>query len=141
VSTDNIVQACDKGLFTALNVSAVTSLATGGVHNWIAPEETAPPFVVFNFVDNVDSSRSFSPTEKYHTVRYLVKAVTDDGWPKPGQDIQSQIINLLDRATLSIENHTFLYCEKVRDVIFSEHVGRERWFHVGAFYDIWADEP
>ena len=50
----------DTAIFSTLNVAAVTNEATGGVYNILAPQGTAPPFVVFQAMSKTDDYFSFA---------------------------------------------------------------------------------
>ena len=47
------INALNTSIYTALNVSAITTLATGGVYHVKAPQGTAYPFVTYFAVINV----------------------------------------------------------------------------------------
>ena len=47
------INALNTEIYTKLNVSAITTLATGGVHHVKAPQGTAYPFITYFAVINV----------------------------------------------------------------------------------------
>lgn len=134
----NLRPNLDAALFTVLNVSSLTNLATGGVFNSIAPQDTAPPYVVYQSFSKVDDYYAFS--KRGGDALYMVKAVTQTPWPKDAATIDSQIDTLLQDATLSITGFTQFVCRRESDIYLVENVGGEVYQHQGGMYRIVADE-
>ena len=64
-------------LYSAMNVSAVTDLATGGVHHKVIPQDGDYPAVTFTKLNsNVDYS--FGPTLTMEDQLWMVKATADE---------------------------------------------------------------
>tara|TARA_Y100000310_G_scaffold126272_3_gene125052 strand:+ start:9152 stop:9562 length:411 start_codon:yes stop_codon:yes gene_type:complete len=127
----------DKAIFDVLNVEALHDLAAGGVFNTIAPQGTALPFVVYQFISKVDT-HSFDG--RYADSMYLVKAIADSPWPKPAEDIDTQIDTLMEDAALSITGFNLLYCRRESDFWFPEDRSGKTLTHVGGTYRIMADQ-
>lgn len=65
-----------NSLFAAMNVAAVTDLATGGIHNDVAPEGAARPYVIFSCASNVTKyTYGFQVFEEESI--WFIKAMTD----------------------------------------------------------------
>ncbi len=64
-------------LYSKMNVSGVTSLATGGIHHKIAPESANYPFIVFQRVSGIPSY-TFGLTLAIEDDVWMVKALADE---------------------------------------------------------------
>ena len=129
---------CDAAVYATLNVTALTNLATGGVHNTIAPAGTIAPWVIFQMQSKVDT-HSFNG--RFANSLYTVKAVVDMVWPKEAEDIDTQIDTLLEDASLSITGYTLVLCRRESDITFQDVAQPGKTFqHVGGLYRIIADQ-
>lgn len=106
-------------LYTKLNVSGVTSLATGGIFESIAPDNSALPYVIFQRQGPgpiVYAMGATSPTQQLEDDLWLIKAVTDEDSDttkepqKLGEDILAACITALGTSmTLSGNTVTGYY--------------------------------
>ena len=128
----------DEAVFAKLNVETVTNEATGGVFNMIAPQDTPPPYVVFQAMSKVDDYFAF--TGRGGSALYMVKVIDRSAWPKAAADIDTQIDTAMQDVTLSITRHSQLYCRRESDLYLVEDVNGVMYQHVGGMYRIIADE-
>jgi hypothetical protein len=128
----------DEAVFAKLNVTSVTNEATGGVFNMIAPQDTPPPYVVFQAMSKVDDYFSF--TGRGGSALYMVKVIDRSSWPKSASDIDTQVDSALQDASLSISGHSSLYCRRESDLYLVEDVNGVTYQHIGGIYRIIADE-
>jgi len=87
-------------LYGKLNVSGVTTLATGGVHHLKAPEGQAMPYVIFNRQASKDVVRAFQYNLIAEDDIWLIKAVTDEdsSTTKEPQQLAFDILNAAETA-------------------------------------------
>lgn len=126
------LKALGAALQSALTVSAITSIATGGVHFGLAPETTLDPVVIYVHLGGGD--RNITPSRLRNPI-YLIKGIAQD---RPtALDIAEQIDTTLHGATLSVSGWTAYRCEHITDVDYVEkdESGR-RWYHSGGMYRI-----
>lgn len=128
----------DTAVYTVLNIEAVTNEATGGVFNSLAPQETAPPYVVFQAMSKVDDYFAF--TGRGGSAIYMIKAIDRSPWPKIAGDIDTQIDSAMQDASLSITGHSLLSCRRESDIYLVEDQGGVTYQHVGGLYRILADQ-
>ena len=127
----------DKAIYSALNVAGILEVAPGGVHNMVAPQGTAPPFVVFQAMSKEDE-HTFNG--RFANMVYMVKAVTKNTWPKVAIDVDTQIDSVLEDATLTITGFNQLLCRRQSDIYFTEEHGGDVWQHIGGLYRVMADQ-
>src|SRR5687768_17445786 len=65
-------------LYNKLNVSGVTTLATGGVHHPIAPEPSDTHYLIFHRQASRDVNYTFGSNLLNEDDFWLIKAVTDE---------------------------------------------------------------
>ena len=133
----NLRSNLDTAMFKTLNVQAITDVATGGVHNSVAPPNIKAPYVIFQAVSKLDE-HSFSG--RFGNAVYIVKAISKSPWPKEAGDVDTQIDTALEDAALSITGYTLLYCRRESDFYAVEEEGSEVWQHVGGYYRVIADQ-
>ena len=129
----------DTAVYSVLNVESVTNEATGGVFNGIAPQGTAPPYVVFQAMSKVDEYWSFTGGRGGSAI-YMVKAIDRSPWPKSAGDIDTQVDSVMQDASLSITSHSLLWCRREEDVYLVEDQEGVIYQHVGGLYRITADQ-
>lgn len=127
----------DKALIAALNVAAVLEVAPGGVHNSVAPQGTATPFVVFQAMSKEDA-HTFNG--RFANMVYMVKAVSKNTWPKQAMDVDTLVDTTLEDAALTISGFNQLLCRRQSDIYFTEEHGGDVWQHIGGLYRIIADQ-
>ena len=128
----------DTAVFDILNVESVTNEATGGVFNGLAPQRTAPPFVVFSAMAMTDDY--FAYTGRGGSAVYMVKAIDRSPWPKAAGDIDTQIDSVMQDASLSITGHALISCRREEDIYLVEDLAGVIYQHIGGLYRIIADQ-
>ena len=128
----------DTAIYTVLNVEAVVNEAIGGVFNSLAPQDTSPPFVVFQAMSKVDDYFAF--TGRGGSAIYMVKAIDRSPWPKSAGDIDTQIDSVMQDASLSITGHALLSCRRESDIYLVENQDGVIYQHIGGLYRILADQ-
>jgi hypothetical protein len=128
----------DTAIYTVLNVESVVNEATGGVFNSLAPQDTSPPFVVFQAMSKVDDYFAF--TGRGGSAIYMVKAIDRSPWPKSAGDIDTQIDSVMQDASLSITGHALLSCRRESDIYLVENQDGVIYQHIGGMYRILADQ-
>ena len=128
----------DAALYSALDVSGVTSIATGGIHSGRAPQGTATPFLRFRRADGPPDQRTFgSPRIVRH--RYLLQAVDDGFDGSVAEDLLAAADAVLDDQTLTVTGATaFLECRRERRVsdLVDEVPGGVVYQIRGAYYGV-----
>lgn len=87
-------------LYSAMNVSNVTSLATGGIHHLLAPETATMPYVVFNRQAADPVVRAFKDALIAESDLWLIKAISDENSSatKEPQQLNEEILNAVETA-------------------------------------------
>lgn len=124
------IQDIDTALYAALNISAITNLATGGVWNKIAAEGAELPLVIFQWQGGGDEN--MTPRRSRNPV-YTVKALTlanDDGLA-----IDAQIDLTLHHQTLTVAGWSNFWTAREGDVSYVETDATGRViYHNGGMY-------
>lgn len=132
-------------LFSKLNVSAVTTLATGGVHHLIASESASKPYVIFNRQASADVVRAFQNNLIAENDVWTVMAISDEdcSTTKEPQQLNQDILTAAETAignslTLAGGSETW-NVERVADIPeFVEVVNDRVVYHNGFLLRIWA---
>lgn len=132
-------------LFSAMNVSGVTSLATGGVHHLMAPEKTSFPYVVFNRQSAGDVVRAFCQSPIAENDLWLIKAIADEdsSTTKEPQQLNQDILDAVETAigtTLSLSggSETWLV-ERVSDIPeYIEYRSDRAIYYNGFLLRVWS---
>ena len=130
----NPTAALETGIYNKLNVSAVTNLATGGVHNKIAPQGTALPYVIFQWQGGGDLNET--PRRTRGPV-YTVKAIAES--QDTAEAIDEQIDILMHYQTLTVTGWVNYMTRREGDVNYQETPMGTPVFHIGGMYRIWID--
>lgn len=87
-------------LYSAMNVSNVTSLATGGIHHLLAPETATMPYVIFNRQAADPVVRAFKDALIAESDVWLIKAISDENssTTKEPQQLNEEILNAVETA-------------------------------------------
>lgn len=87
-------------LFGEMNVSNVTTLATGGVWHMMAPPGTPRPYVVFNRQSSAPVVRAFNNTNIVENDLWLIKVISDEdsSTTKEPQALNAEILNAIETA-------------------------------------------
>ena len=135
------MNATDVAVFTKLTgASALTTLLSGGtasVFNWVGPQNTDPPYVIFNVQSPSVPVRTLTGVA-YENLIYSVRGVTVGPTTAAAGTIATQINVALDDKALSITGFTLMYLRRVQDIDFPEIVAGQQYHHRGATYRILA---
>lgn len=87
-------------LYAKLNVSGVTSLATGGVYHLLAPESATKPYVTFNRQAAAPVVRAFENNLIAEEDLWTIKAVADEdsSTTKEPQQLAEEILAAAENA-------------------------------------------
>ena len=129
----------NTAVYSVLHVTAVTNEALGGVFNSIAPQGTEPPYVVFQAMSNVAEYFNYTGGRSGSAI-YMVKAIDRSTWPKVAADIDTQIDSVMQDASLSITDHSLLWCRRESDIYQIEDDNGVIYQHIGGLYRIIADQ-
>lgn len=133
-----------KAINTALTGDvAYMALATGGVHQSMAPAKTAPPFGIFYLVPGAGPQHVFSGAEAFDEVLIAHKGVAadKDDASAAGADLAEQIREqgktLLDNANLTVTGYTLLsiLCDQAMPAM-REEVGGQIRYHRGDYFRV-----
>lgn len=129
----------DKALYDKLRGdSALTDLlpSTTAIYEHEAPENTSPPFVLF---EQASGSPSFTLAAKaWDAFTYLVKGITQEDSSKAAKTIAARLEAVLSDTTLTISAHQQMLCRKQSEVKYVEGTGPTRYNHAGALWRIWV---
>ena len=128
----------DTAVYAVLNVEAVVNEATGGVFNGLAPQGTAPAYVVFSAMSKNDDYWSY--TGRGAEAVYMIKAISRSAWPKEAGDIDTQVDSVMQDASLSITGFSLLACRREEDIYLVENQDGVIYQHVGGLYRIIEDQ-
>lgn len=135
------------GLYAKLNVSGVTSLATGGAYDSLAPDDAALPYVIFQRQGPRPIVYSFGaaqPTLQVEDDLWAIKAVTDeDSDPtkapqKLAEDILAACITALG-TSMTLSGQTVSAYYRFSDIPgYQEPFGDRQIFHRGFLWRVAA---
>lgn len=134
-----------QAIFTKLNVSGVTTLATGGVYYKAIPAGTTGPCVVFS---RIPGSVDYALANNLMGERdgWMIQAVVDDdddgGSGLEPPQLAEQILAQCEIAiggTLTIAGHTVSIARRRNDLppITNDQSDRLKWIH-GYLLDVYA---
>lgn len=108
-------------LFGKLNVSGVTTNATGGIYNQIAPETASTPFVVFSLQAPGEVQRALGGGLQLQDDLWMVKAITSeaDSSSYSPQELADLILTAAETAigtTLTLSSNTVRWCARFADI-------------------------
>lgn len=116
-------------LYGKMNVSAVTNLATGGVHHITAPESAALPFILFMRSAPGAVEWGFSSSQEIEDDLWMVKALADEdsSTSLSPQSLNEDILEAAETAigqTLTLSGGTALWVRRFSDIPeLTENVG------------------
>lgn len=132
-------------LYGKMNVSGVTTLATGGVHHIIAPENINKPYVVFNRQSAGDVVRAFCQTLIAENDLWLIKAISDEdaSTTKEPQQLNADILNAVETAigtSLTLSGGSEVWSvERVSDIPeYIDYRGDRAIYYSGFLLRVWA---
>jgi hypothetical protein len=108
-------------LYSKLNVSGVTSLATGGVHYQHAPNANVTPYVVFNRVAPGPVKRAAFGNQIIEDDLWQINAIVREGDSSTLEPVQlaQQILAACETAigeSLTLSGNTVEYCKRDGDI-------------------------
>ena len=124
-------------LYAKLNVSGVTSLATGGVFYKHAPNTASTPYVVFDRVAPGKVKRPVLGNQILEDDLWQIKAVVSEGdsTTKEPVELAQDILEAADTAineTLTVSGNTVEYCKRDFDIPGYKELVNDRWiYHEG----------
>lgn len=132
-------------LFAKMNVSAVKTLATGGVWHLTAPPGTPRPFVIFNRMASAPVVRAFNNTHIVENDIYLIKAVSDEDSSQTlePQALNAEILNAVESVLgneLTLTGGGVVYnIERENDIPeFTELSNDRLFYHSGFMLRVWS---
>ena len=108
-----------------------TTTGTLPTYDSEAPQGTNPPYVIFQFGAGVDSYKFGDWADESDD--YIVKAISDRGYPKQAEGIYEQVHNALQDAALSISGNQLIRCRRTAPIKYRDADG---YWHVGGLYRI-----
>jgi hypothetical protein len=125
-------------LYTKLNVSGVTTLATGGVYYKHAPNNQATPYVIFDRVAPGKVKRPVLGGQILEDDLWQIKAVVSEGdsTTKEPIELAEEILVACDAAigeSLTISGNTVEYCKRDIDIPGYAQIVSDRWIYYEGF--------
>ena len=124
-------------LFNKLNVSGVTTLATGGVHHLHAPNTAVTPYVVFQRVAPGLVTRVVFGSQILENDLWQIKAIVREGDSTTLEPVQlaQQILAACETAIndeLSITGNAVKFVKRVSDIPGFRELVNDSWvYHEG----------
>lgn len=141
----SIAQQLKVAVFTALNVSAVTTLATGGVRNTVADETTNYPFVMFDIQGFSEVEYTFNFGQAVEKGLLIIKAYSDEDsdTTKGATDLNDEILEACQtilHAGITLSGDTLLYLRKHSDMpVIPEQLSDREVFGSGRMFKFAAN--
>jgi len=98
------LESVSEAIFSTINVSSVTTLATGGIYDSV-PQDVSYPFIWFT-IDESDVAGTFGLIMKRCRIR--VHAFSQYRGNEEAQKILNAAVNVLRYQTPTVSNHTSL---------------------------------
>lgn len=131
----------DVGIYSKLSGnSTLTGLLANGansVYQWLAPEGSEPPYVVYFPQSPSTPSRTMGGTA-FENALFTVKAVTVGPSSAQAGTIAAAIENALCPGPITYSGYTHVRSEREQSVDFIEVSDGQRWSHRGGVYRIQA---
>lgn len=129
--------ALDTAVYNRLSTDS--ALRVYPIRNGMLQANDPLPAIVFNWQDGTPmAGRTF--TQRGWDAEYLVKVISESGYPKSAAEIESLVDDRLEGCSLTVANFTHVACTRMRDVSFPEHAaGGRELYHVGAMWLIRED--
>lgn len=134
-----------KALYTKLNVTGVTTLATNGVHFMIAPKRSTAPFVLFSRVPQ-NVQYALADNLVVESDLWLIKAVTDEdsSTSKSPVALAEEILTACETAiggTLTLSTGKCLMARRVNEIPNYMETVSDRVIHHHGFWLQVISEP
>ena len=129
----------NAALFNRWNVSAVTDLATNGVHYGRAPQGTSYPYSIFQMIPPSKADYTFGETEPCEEeFIYMAKGLAVDTEEKSGPELARDIAAAMDaqvnNVAFTIANQTLLSIYRKSDIEYIEPAKGFDVYHYGGIY-------
>ncbi len=119
------------------NLTTLLNSGTASVFHRQAPENANPPYVIFGKQSRTPARLIGGGAVAWDDALYLVKAVVESPSALLAGSIAARIDQTLDRASLTVTDHTHLACHRDSDVDYVENApGGQVIQHRGALYRI-----
>lgn len=130
------MNAVDQAIYGALSADASLVATLGGtaVYQWLAPEGSDPPYVVYNQQSGVPA-HTFGGVA-YENQIYTVKGVTAGPSAALAGTIAQQIDAALADQALTVTGYGLLYLRRDSDLDFAEVKDGVRYHHRGGLYRV-----
>ena len=128
-------------LYAKLNVSGVTTLATGGIFESVAGDSASMPYVIFRRQASEPVTYSMgtsAPTQQLESDLWLIKAVADEdsdtakGPQKLCEDILAAIVTALG-TSLTLSGNTAVWFSRFADMPPYEEILNDRHIYHRGF--------
>ena len=135
----------DQALYTLLSDStSLTSLLSGGtttpsIFQWLAPEGTDEPYVVFQTQSPSVPVRTLGAVVAYENALYTVKGITKGPSARAGGTIADAIETALSTAALSVTGYNHVLCQREQDIDYIEVSDGQRYHHRGSIWRVQVD--
>jgi hypothetical protein len=129
--------AVDAALKSKLDVTALTTLATGDVHNITPPPGTAPPYTVYAYES--DTHRFMYDKREWQLV-YRVQNFVPGQWPKNAAAMDAVVDTLLTETPLTLAGFTWVNTERESGLDLPPQPGQSPIYMVGSRFRITVDE-
>lgn len=130
------MNAIETGLYTALNVSAITTKLGGSyIYDPVAPPGQSRPYIIFTHTGG--GHENINPSDLRNHV-YLVKGVADG--KKVAGEVHDLILAALHNQTVTVSGYTNFWTAAEEEVRMVEVLDDGTMvYHCGAYYRIRID--
>lgn len=98
------LSAVSAAIYTALNVSGLTALATGGIHDSVLPQATTYPCVMFVVSEDRDAGSFGSSRSKRPLISLRVHVFSTYVGMSEAQSVMKKVVELLE-APLTVSGY------------------------------------
>jgi len=130
-------KAIRTALYSALNVSAVTSLlpsGSAGLVHGVAPPTALYPICLFQ--EQASTSTLRMGGNAFDSDLWVVKGISKATSASLAEDIDNAVRTLLDFGTLSITGGTLMHMARESGVSYAETSGEIQYRHHGSLYRV-----
>lgn len=130
----NLLNAMGSALYSTLAAGTALTTKLGGtaIYETLAPQGTAPPYVVLFMSAGGDDNDS---PRRARSMVYTVKAVSTTG-ALDAVEIDAEVDTLLHLQTLTITGWGNYWTARVTDIAYNELAGGVMYYHRGGQYRI-----
>jgi hypothetical protein len=117
--------------------ATLMALLTGGVHNTQAPQGTAYPQLVFQYMSGNDYA-AVGAERIWTNMLYLVKVIADAEHFDDADIAAARVDGLLHRASGSNVNGTVWSCTREQVIRLPDQIGQHQYRQSGGIYRLYA---